>query len=52
MSAIAALLTKDLRVVARDGMLAFLFFYPLLMAAVVRFIPGWFAIDHLDIVQA
>jgi fluoroquinolone transport system permease protein len=52
MSAIAALLTKDLRVVARDGMLAFLFFYPLLMAAVVRFIPGWFAIDHLDIYLA
>lgn len=52
MSKIAALLAKDARGIARDGLLAPLGFYPLLIALAVRLATGWIPVESMQIYLA
>ena len=52
MSKVAALLAKDARGIARDGLLAPLCLYPPLIAMVTRLAAGWIPIEHMEIYLA
>ena len=52
MSKLATLLTKDVRTITRDRLLAPLAFYPLVIALITRLAADWLPIEHADLYLA